>query len=96
MATNNIFVNESQSGTPVIIVTERSGRDGSGLPTYNTTLGNVTTATITSGTHGLTNINGVAVYTADNQSVSVAYVVDALTVIIQSNISLLNHKLKIY
>ncbi len=64
--------------------------------TYTKTFGNVTTDTINSGEHGLTDIHNVIVKTASDTEVSVEINISGTTVIINSNVSLLNHKLLIY
>lgn len=64
--------------------------------TYTKTFGNVTTDTINSGEHGLTYIHNVIVKTASDTEVSVEINISGTTVIINSNVSLLNHKLLIY
>lgn len=64
--------------------------------TYTKTFGNVTTDTINSGEHGLTDIHNVTVKTASDTEVSVEINISGTTVIINSNVSLLNHKLLIY
>lgn len=64
--------------------------------TYTKTFGNVTTDTINSGEHGLSDIHNVIVKTASDTEVSVEINISGTTVIINSNVSLLNHKLLIY
>lgn len=66
------------------------------LPTYTKTFGSVTNDTILSSEHGLPEIHNVIVKTASNDKVSVKVNVSGTTVVINSNISLLNHKLLIY
>lgn len=66
------------------------------LPTYTKTFGSVTNDTILSSEHGLPEIHNVIVKTASNDKVSVKINVSGTTVVINSNISLLNHKLLIY
>jgi len=66
------------------------------LPTYTKTFGSVTNDTILSSEHGLPEVHNVIVKTASNDKVSVKVNVSGTTVVINSNISLLNHKLLIY
>lgn len=69
-----------------------AGLNGS-IASYSTTLDDVTEVTIDD--HGLSNINGIFVYTPEGDEVSVAYNLTGLTVSVTSNISLLNHVIKI-
>ena len=69
-----------------------AGLNGS-IASYSTTLDDVTEVTIND--HGLSNINGIFMYTPEGDEVSVAYNLTGLTVSVTSNISLLNHILKI-
>jgi hypothetical protein len=69
-----------------------AGLNGS-IASYSTTLDDVTEVTIND--HGLSNINGIFMYTPEGDEVSVAYNLTGLTVSVISNISLLNHILKI-
>lgn len=64
--------------------------------TYTKTFGDVLTDTITSGEHGLSEVHNVIVKTPSNIQVSVGTTVSGTTVTINSNVSLLNHKLLIY
>lgn len=66
------------------------------IPTYTKTFTNVTTDTILSAEHGLSTIHNVIVKTASDVEVSVLTIISGTTVTIDSNISLLNHKLLIY
>jgi len=66
------------------------------IPTYTKTFGNVTTDTINSGEHGLSTVHNVIIKTASNDVVSVRLNISGTTIIINSNVSLLNHKLLIY
>ncbi len=70
---------------------------GSGsVPTYTKTFGNITTDTILFAEHGLSTVHNVIIKTASNDLVSVRLNISGTTVIINSNVSLLNHKLLIY
>lgn len=63
---------------------------------YSATLGSVTSATIASATHGITEVKNVTIYHPDGNEVSVPFSVVTNDVIINSNINLLNHIIKIY
>lgn len=64
--------------------------------TYTKTFGNVTTDTILNSEHGLSTVHNVIVKTSSDDRVSVKVNISGTTVTINSNISLLNHKLLIY
>lgn len=66
------------------------------IPTFTKVFGGVTTDTILSAEHGLSTIHNVVVKTPTDTEVSVVVNIAGTTVIITSNISLLNHKLLIY
>ena len=66
------------------------------IPTYTKTFGNVTRDTINSGEHGLPTVHNVIIKTASDDLVSVRLSISGTTVVINSNVSLLNHKLLIY
>lgn len=64
--------------------------------TYTKTFGNVLTDTILNSEHGLSTVHNVIVKTSSDDRVSVKVNISGTTVTINSNISLLNHKLLIY
>lgn len=64
--------------------------------TYTKTFGNVLTDTILNSEHGLSTVHNVIVKTSADDRVSVKVNISGTTVTINSNISLLNHKLLIY
>jgi hypothetical protein len=66
------------------------------VPTYTKTFGAVTTDTILFAEHGLATVHNVIIKTASDDLVSVRLNISGTTVIINSNVSLLNHKLLIY
>lgn len=63
---------------------------------YTTTLGSVLTITIAAATHEISSVNNVIIYHPDGREVSVQYSVINNDVILESNINLLNHVIKIY
>jgi hypothetical protein len=58
--------------------------------------GSVTTDTILFAEHGLATVHNVIIKTASDDLVSVRLNISGTTIIINSNVSLLNHKLLIY
>ena len=66
------------------------------VPTYTKTFGSVTTDTILFAEHGLSTVHNVIIKTASDDLVSVRLNISGTTVVINSNVSLLNHKLLIY
>lgn len=66
------------------------------IPTYTKTFTNVTTDTINFAEHGLSAIHNVLIKTSSDQIVDVVITITGTTVVIDSNVSLLNHKLLIY
>lgn len=66
------------------------------IPTYTKTFGNVFTDTILAAEHGLSAVHNVVIKTPSDNLVSVRLNISGTTVTINSNISLLNHKLLIY
>jgi hypothetical protein len=66
------------------------------IPVYTKTFTDVLTDTITFATHSLPTIHGVIVKTPTDELVSTEITISGTTVTIDSNVSLLNHKLLIY
>lgn len=66
------------------------------IPTFTKTFANVTTDTILFAEHGLSTIHNIVVKTPSDVEVSVLATINGTTITIDSNISLLNHKLLIY
>jgi len=96
-----LIVNENE-GTVVFIATERNGidgadgADGDGGVTYTATLGDVTTVTISSATHEVPNVRNITVFDPDGDTVFLSFRLVDNNVSIESNISLLNHTIKIF
>lgn len=83
----------------IYIATERNGQDGAdgiGSVTYSANLGSVTTVTITEATHEVPVVRNVTLFDTSGNAVSVAYNIVNNDVIIESNVNLLNHSIKIY
>jgi hypothetical protein len=66
------------------------------LPSFTKTFGDILTDTVNAGEHGLPAVHSVLIKTPADEIVSVKTTVIGTTVTIDSNISLLNHKLLIY
>jgi hypothetical protein len=66
------------------------------IPTYTKTFTDITTDTILAAEHLLTTVHNVVIKTPADKVVSIQVDIVGTTVIINSNISLLNHKLIIY
>jgi len=93
--TGNLSSNDVQDALEELQL-DIDGLTSGTIPTYTKTFGAVTTDTILLAEHGLSTVHNVVIKTASDDLVSVRLNISGTTVVINSNVSLLNHKLLIY